>query len=268
MSTSLPKLAGLILLFPGLILAQEDSARYFYHGDGQLAVKGGEQKLKHLTPRLVALLDYLQDQLTGGKGPIEIYSGYRSPKYNEQLRRRGQLAGKASLHMDGMAADFIFPGVDPKRIWELVRTLDCCGAGYYQGQMVHVDCGPKRFWDQTTTKVFTDISEHNKQIYLVTDYDIYQPEATITFRFVRITEYPFGVEREWGIVGKNKTLKKLKLSNQEECQMIRTRKDAQNWTLPLPKGLPKNKKLYLKAYFCNKSPNMPDFVLSNPFVIK
>ncbi|MBI4125843.1 MAG: YcbK family protein [Deltaproteobacteria bacterium] len=242
------------------VAAAAQSPRYFYQGDGQLAVQGGEKNLEGLSPRLVALLDYLQDQLTRGKGEITVHSGYRSPEYNERLRRQGKLAGQASLHMEGMAADVVLSGADPKKLWEFVRSLDCCGAGYYAGRMVHVDTGPKRWWDQKTSKVFTDISAHNKQVYLTTEYDIYRPGEELKFRFVRMTEFPFGIRPDLGI-GKLKT--------KEKCLLIQNRKAARDFSLSLPKGLPKDKPLQIRAEFCSKPhEQMPDFVLSNPFEIR
>lgn len=237
-----------------------DGARYFYQGDGHLKVNGGNKNLARLSPRLTALLDYLQDQLTKGKGEVAIQSGYRSPEYNERLRQQGKLAGRASLHIEGMAVDFSLSGIAPKQLWEFVRGLECCGTGYYAGRMVHVDTGPKRFWDQTTSKVFTDISVANKQIYLVTEYDIYRPGEALNFGLVRMTEFPFGINPDLGIA---------KLKTKEKCVLIHNREEARNFSLVLPKKLPSGPKLQLRARFCQKSSEeMPDFVLSNPFVVR
>lgn len=258
-----------LLLSPILLSASisAQSPRYFYQGDGQMDVIGGEKKLAGLSGRLVTLLDYLQDHFTQGQGKIEIFSGYRSPAYNEQLRRQEKLAAKASLHIEGMAADFTLQGVRARDLWHYIRQLNCCGAGYYSDRMVHVDTGPVRFWDQKTSKVFTDISTHNKQIYLTTEYDIYHPAETITLRLVRITEFPFGIQGEVEVVDeKGGRLKKGELG--KGCRMIANRNEAQNFTLTLPKGLPKNRRLQIKFSFCAKpSQEMPDFVLSNTFVI-
>lgn len=259
----------LLIVLSGKGGAQENFSRYFYHGDGKLAVAGGTQKLKPLSGRLTALLDYLQDQLTDGKGTIEIISGYRSPEYNEALRKKGRLAAKASLHIEGMAADFALSGVPAKKLWEFVRELDCCGAGYYAGQMVHVDTGPARFWDQKGSKVFTDISAHNKQIYLTTEFDIYRLGETLNFRFVRMTEYPFGVLPKMEIVQKGRSIKKMKLKSEQSCLLIQNREEAQYFSITLPQRLLREAPLQLRLRFCQKpSPEMPDFVLSNPLVIR
>lgn len=243
---------AVLLLFPSLGQPQTPQ-RFFFEGHQKLVVKGGIKKLQGLSKRLVALLGYLQEEMKGGE--ITILSGYRSPLYNDKLRKEGRLAGKASLHMEGMAVDFEMAGVDPKKIWERVRSLDCCGVGYYHGKAIHLDTGPPRFWDETTSKVFTDISLHNKQIYVVTDYDIYNPNEKISFKIVRMTDYPFGIKKE--------------LNNKEECMMIHNREEAQNFSLTLPlKKEPKGDKWRLKVTFCQKpAPEMPDTVLSNRFTI-
>lgn len=146
--------------------------------------------------RLIEFLDFLQDHLRP-KAQIIIISGYRSPQYNTMLRHEGRLAALASLHQYGMAADIEINGVPPERIWNYVKRLGFGGAGYYHGKMVHVDVGPTRSWDETTSGVGTDISIHNKLIDLVTGYDIYRPGDPITLRFVRMTAFPVGVAPEF-----------------------------------------------------------------------
>jgi uncharacterized protein YcbK (DUF882 family) len=146
----------------------------------------------HLSLRLIEFLDHLQDHFRPGSR-ITIVSGYRSPAYNKTIRQRGALAAKASLHQYGMAADFRLEGIDPRRIWEYVKSLGFGGTGYYQGDSVHVDVGPARFWDEKTSGVGTGISDDNKLIGLVTDYDIYAPGDDLRMRFIRMTAFPITV---------------------------------------------------------------------------
>lgn len=151
--------------------------------------------------RLVAFLDFLQDHYNA-KAAITITSGYRSPSYNTNLRRKGALAAKASLHQYGMAADIVIEGVSSKRIWEFVKALGFGGTGYYQGQDVHVDVGPARSWDQLTSGVGTNISEYNKLIGVVTDFDRYATGETMTMRFIRMTAFPIGVSPQFVLISK------------------------------------------------------------------
>jgi uncharacterized protein YcbK (DUF882 family) len=147
-----------------------------------------------LSLRLIEFLDYLQDHFQPG-ARITIVSGYRSPAYNKAIRRNGALAAKASLHQYGMAADFKLEGVDARRIWEYVKKLGFGGTGYYQGDSVHVDVGPARFWDEKTSGVGTGISDDNKLIGLVTGYDRYSPGGDLRMRFIRMTAFPIAVSR-------------------------------------------------------------------------
>lgn len=238
------------------------NGRYFYEGDGRLKVEGGRARLNNLSPRLVALLDFLQDRLTGGKGLLHIHSGYRSPLYNEGLRRRGVGAAKASLHMEGMAADFSLRGVAPKKLWNFIRDLNCCGAGYYAGEMVHVDTGPPRFWESATSKVFTDIAAHNKQIFPTTEYDVYSPGERLNFKLVRITEPGFEICKKVFLVLENGSVWKKAAPEKNPA--------AQHFSFLLPSGrIPDGKKLRLKIRFCSRpSAEMPEAADSNLFTVR
>lgn len=145
-----------------------------------------------LSLRLIAFLDYLEDRLRSG-ARITLTSGYRSPEYNTSVRNRGGLAAKASLHQYGMAADIIMDGVPSQKVWHTVKAVGFGGAGYYHGRTVHVDVGPARSWDEKTSGVGTGISDDNKLVGMVTDFDIYRPGEKITLRFIRMTAFPIGV---------------------------------------------------------------------------
>jgi uncharacterized protein YcbK (DUF882 family) len=206
-----------------------DVSRFFYKGDGRLnllSAKNGisfngqyrkskgiydekalktiyrlfgaerDRPLSTISLRLIEFLDFLEDTLHPG-ARITIVSGYRSPQYNTDLRNKGRLAAKASLHQYGMAADIKIQGTSSKRIWNTVKKLGFGGAGYYHGKHVHVDVGPARSWDEKTSGVGTDISTQNKLIGLVTDYDIYLPGEMIDLRFIRMTAFPIGVTPEF-----------------------------------------------------------------------
>jgi uncharacterized protein YcbK (DUF882 family) len=146
--------------------------------------------------RLIAFLDYLEDRLRPDT-LITITSGYRSPEYNTGVRARGGLAAKASLHQYGMAADFVMAGVPSERVWQTVKSLGFGGTGYYHGRTVHVDVGPARSWDEKTSGVGTGISDDNKLIGIVTDFDVYRPADPMRLRFIRMTAFPIGVEPQF-----------------------------------------------------------------------
>jgi len=216
--------ASLVAIWACPALAQ-DGSRFFHNGDGRLhliSVKNGrvfkgqyrqgasqylpealkeiqavfdapvDEPLAAVSLRLVAFLDFLQDRLKPGAA-IRISSGWRSPEYNTDLRKAGRLAATASLHQYGMAADIEIEGVSSRKVWKYIRQLNFGGAGYYHGQLVHVDVGPARYWDETSSGVGTGISDDNKLIGLVTDFDRYLPGDPVVMRFIRMTAFPIGV---------------------------------------------------------------------------
>ena len=210
-------------------------------------IYGGKASL-----RLVSLLDFLEDHFQGK--PIRLISGYRSPEYNTALRRKGKLAAKTSLHMEAMAADIEIEGVPGRTLWDYARSLDCCGAGYYHSQGIHIDTGPKRSWDETSTGVGLDLGGHNKLILLRTDQDIYLPGETIKFTLARITDYPIGV--------------RLQENSEGPCRIIKDRSESQSLDWKIPDNFKKWEKFELSVEFCQKPfPEMPDRIVSNPVLI-
>ena len=96
-----------------------------------------------------------------------------------------------------MAADLVMTGVSSKRIWEHIKALGFGGTGYYHGRTVHVDVGPARSWDEKSSGVGTGISDDNKLIGLVTDFDIYSAGNPMVLRFTRMTAFPIGVASQF-----------------------------------------------------------------------
>lgn len=226
--------------------------------------------------RLISLLDALQDHFRAGL--VRIVSGYRSPEYNAGLRRKGKLAARTSLHIEGMAADIEMPGVDARRLWEYTRGLDCCGAGYYHGKGIHIDTGPPRFWDETSSGVEKDLGGHNKLILLRTGQDIYLPGEVVRLILARITDYPIGVARTATLLQKGKEVQKIKLDRErreiapappspaaDRCLLIPNRRGSRSLTWVIPKDFRPTEKLRLRLDFCERpSPEMPDTIESNP----
>jgi uncharacterized protein YcbK (DUF882 family) len=79
---------------------------------------------------------------------IDIVSGFRAPKYNLMLRKKGHEVARDSQHTYGHAVDFRIPGVATTKLLDWARGLRLGGVGYYpESQFVHVDVGPVRYWE-------------------------------------------------------------------------------------------------------------------------
>lgn len=80
-------------------------------------------------------------------GRVDIVSGFRAPKYNLILRKKGRRVARKSEHTFGHAVDFRLPGVTTERLRNWARSLRLGGVGYYRDdKFVHVDIGPVRYW--------------------------------------------------------------------------------------------------------------------------
>ncbi|MCB9964545.1 MAG: DUF882 domain-containing protein [Rhodospirillales bacterium] len=102
--------------------------------------------LHTIDPRVIDILASLQVRC-GQKGPLEVLSGYRSPKTNAMLRRASTGVAKNSYHLKGRAVDFRIPGYSTARIRNKALDLAVGGVGYYPGSnFVHVDTGDVRSW--------------------------------------------------------------------------------------------------------------------------
>jgi len=79
--------------------------------------------------------------------PLHIISGYRSPKTNALLRKRGKPAAKNSYHLQGKAVDIRVPGYRLSALRQVSTQLRGGGVGYYpRSRFLHVDVGPIRYW--------------------------------------------------------------------------------------------------------------------------
>jgi uncharacterized protein YcbK (DUF882 family) len=78
---------------------------------------------------------------------IEIVSGYRAPKFNLMLRKKGHEVARDSQHTYGHAVDFRVAGVSTRTLEAWVRSLGLGGVGFYpESAFVHADTGPIRTW--------------------------------------------------------------------------------------------------------------------------
>lgn len=277
------------------------SGRFFFEGDGRVHVLNGKTGagglITYRTPdgaypesaqrridqifgvppsaaegegvaiRLIAVLDYLQDRLKGGV--IKIVSGYRSPVYNEGLRKQGRLAARTSMHIEGMAADVEMEGIGAKRLWEYVRGLGCCGAGYYHSREMHIDVGPSRFWDETSSKVEQDLGARNKLLLLRTEWDLYHPGEEVRMTLGRITDFPIGVRRDAQVIGTGRDPIGVRLENGSACVLIPNRAAARSLVWKAPRGISPTERARIRITFCQRpAPEMPERIDSNPISIR
>ncbi|RMG94992.1 MAG: DUF882 domain-containing protein [Deltaproteobacteria bacterium] len=81
---------------------------------------------------------------------VLVISGYRSPKYNLWLRKKGREVARNSQHTRGMAIDFRPEGADIRAVYRHLRRTHEGGVGFYPvTRFVHVDLGPRRTWRGT-----------------------------------------------------------------------------------------------------------------------
>lgn len=105
-------------------------------------------------PKLLELLRTLARKHPGAR--FELVSGYRSPKLNEMMRKKGRHVAAHSQHSLGHAVDFrIVPpdaekGLDPRDLEREIRDFGWAGGiGVYtlpSDWFVHCDVGRLRRW--------------------------------------------------------------------------------------------------------------------------
>lgn len=199
------------------------SKRFFFSGDGELRLHhahfGIEQAfhfrradgtydddalaaLRHffrsrtdheigpLSLRLLELLDFVEDRFRPQR--ITLYSAYRSAALNAKLPG----TARASLHTQGLAADIGIEGYDIRKVWEELRELGMGGVGLYPGDAVlHLDAGPPRFWQTSTSRVGEDLSAGNARIFARTEYDRYGDLDGALISLHSVTAFPIGFQR-------------------------------------------------------------------------
>jgi len=96
--------------------------------------------------RLMDLIYDLQNRV-GHHGPVEIISGYRSPKTNMMLASYSDGVAKRSYHTKGQAIDLRMQGKSLSKIYHTALNMRRGGVGFYpDSEFVHVDTGPIRTW--------------------------------------------------------------------------------------------------------------------------
>lgn len=83
-----------------------------------------------------------------GRDRIDIVSGFRAPKYNLMLRKKGHEVARDSQHTHGTAIDFYIPRVATLTLhaWAKARAIGGVGL-YLESGFVHMDTGKVRYWN-------------------------------------------------------------------------------------------------------------------------
>lgn len=78
---------------------------------------------------------------------VNVVSGFRHPKYNLVLRKKGHQVARDSQHTHGNAIDFQIPNCSTKKLEAWAKAQKLGGVGVYlESGFVHMDTGPIRFW--------------------------------------------------------------------------------------------------------------------------
>ena len=78
---------------------------------------------------------------------VEIVSGFRHPKYNLILRKKGHQVARDSQHTHGNAIDFSIPHITTQLLHAWAKAQKRGGVGLYADSgFVHMDTGPIRYW--------------------------------------------------------------------------------------------------------------------------
>lgn len=231
-----------------------------HYGDGV--------KAQNMSLRFLEFLSFLQGHYD--RAPMKILSGFRPPKYNQSLRDKGKIAAQSSMHIEGAAADIIFPSVLSVEIFPFIKSLNCCGVGYYHGNAIHVDTGPARYWDETTSGTESKEPQQNEKIIVQSTFDRYHAGDEVVFQLMRVTEYPVDIPVKWEWVreGDGKTFPlsvqaELASPSSQGCKKVGDRVAARQLLAGLPQDIPVGK-YKAKLTFCSRnSDKMPATISSN-----
>lgn len=78
---------------------------------------------------------------------VDIVSGFRHPKYNLILRKKGHQVARDSQHTHGNAIDFFIPQVPTRTLHAWAKAQHIGGVGLYlESGFVHMDTAAIRYW--------------------------------------------------------------------------------------------------------------------------
>ncbi|HEY4863441.1 MAG TPA: DUF882 domain-containing protein [Xanthobacteraceae bacterium] len=129
-----------------------------------------EQPIK-MDPYLFDLIWEVNREV-GGKEPIQIVCGYRSPSTNAMLRASSRGVAQFSQHMLGKAMDFYIPGVELTQLREVGLRLQRGGVGFYPTSgwpFVHLDTGNVRHWPTVTRDYLARLFPDGKTVHIPAD---------------------------------------------------------------------------------------------------
>ena len=126
-----------------------------------------------MAPELYDMMWEVKEAI-GYKSAIHIICGYRSPGTNEMLRNRSRMSGvaKTSLHMQGKAMDFSFPGAELAQVRAAALRIQGGGVGYYPTSgvpFVHMDVGNVRHWPRMTREQLVKVFPEGRTLHVPTD---------------------------------------------------------------------------------------------------
>jgi uncharacterized protein YcbK (DUF882 family) len=102
-------------------------------------------KATKMDPQLVTIL--LAAAASFHSDVVDVVSGFRHPKYNLMLRKKGHQVARDSEHTHGNAVDFYIPHVTTLQLHAWAKSQKLGGVGLYmESGFVHMDVGPIRYW--------------------------------------------------------------------------------------------------------------------------
>lgn len=223
----------------------------------QLFRSRGDGAVHDPVVRLVEVLSHVQD--LAGTNHLVLFSGYRSPDYNQSLKG----AARASMHTEGLAADIGLAKpskLDLETVWHRVRALECCGAGFYgRDAYMHVDVGRPRFWEKATSRVDENLSGGNARLFARTEYDRYTPGERVVVSVHSLTLPPVRIARDAKLGATP-----VRLAGDADCIEL-TKTGA---TLELPAAPATKERTRLTLTTCEpRAERTPDTIETNPIAV-
>jgi uncharacterized protein YcbK (DUF882 family) len=98
-----------------------------------------------MDPRLIGIAISAAKQFKSDL--VTVVSGFRHPKFNLMLRKKGHQVARDSQHTHGNALDFSLPTCSTQQLEKWAKAQKVGGVGVYlESGFVHMDTGPIRTW--------------------------------------------------------------------------------------------------------------------------